>query len=330
MPELVSAVIKPKGRVVQQFMEYFAPKLFPDYKEIFPEIVGILERDAKRVKSGQELLTKEKVFELMWEEYTAKFPELRTMLGISPDCGRESQPYRVVFSSLDGNVDDMTFRLYGDLNPIETLRDNNVNLAIASSDLLLAKFVSLLPLDLDVVDPAVILANLPPDTTSIEYMFPLKINQARHMLVMNYRPDAISVDGKGLPVLEDETEIAVNGEYYLIYKYLFNGRYKLREGEKVEPFVLRKGGRRKYGLEIVSSGDTLLEEARRNGSDLGVFVEPIYESSAIMLVNDRRIEGIDAYRKVVGTIKEINQQLAVPLKTTKEYMKQNLANQLIR
>ena len=89
-------------------------------------------------------------------------------------------------------------------------------------------------------------------------------------------------------------------------------------------------GRRKYGLEIVSSGDTLLEEARRNGSDLGVFVEPIYESSAIMLVNDRRIEGIDAYRKVVDTIKEINQQLAVPLKTTKKYMEQNLANQLIR
>jgi len=150
------------------------------------------------------------------------------------------------------------------------------------------------------------------------------------MLVMNYRPDRIPVDSKGLPVLEEGTEVAVNGEYYQIYEYLFNGRYNLLEGEKVEPFVLRKDGRRKHGLEVVSSGNTLLNEARRNNSDLSVFAEPVYESSAIVLVNDKRIEGRDTYRRVVDTIWEINQQLAVPLETTREYMEQNLANYLVR
>ena len=322
--------MKQKGRVVHQFMEYFAPGLFPDCKELFPEVVSILERDAERVKNAQMPLSKKEVFELMWEEYTAKYPELRLVLGISPDYGRANQPYRVVFSSFEGSIDGVTFRLYGDQNPIETLRDNNVNFAIASSDLLLAKFVSLLPPDLDVMDPAVILANLPPDTTTIEYMFPLKINHARHMLVMNYRPDGIPADSKGLPSLEEGIEVAVNGEYYLIYKYLFNGRYSLKEGEKVEPFVLRKDGRRKHGLEIVSSGNTLLNEARRNGSDLSVFAEPVYQSSAIVLVNDKRTEGRDAYRKVVGTVSEINQQLAVPVETTRAYMERNLASYLVR
>jgi len=147
---------------VEQFLKYFAVDLFPDHKEIITEAVSILERDAERVKSRQNPLSKKEVFELMWEEYTLRFPELRLMLRVSQDYGRGNQPYRVVFDSLEGHINGMTFRLYGDQNPIETLSNNYVNFAVASSDLLLAKFKSgLLSPDLGVADPAVILANLP-------------------------------------------------------------------------------------------------------------------------------------------------------------------------
>ena len=220
MVQTVSAVIKPKGRIIVQFLEYFAPYLFPDKVELVQEAKRVLEVDKERLK--KQLLTKEQVLELLYEDYCKRFPELKNVLSVMPDFKRDGQPYRVAFSSLEGNIDGVTFRLYGDLNPIETLRDNNVNFAIASSDLLLAKFVSLLPQSLEVTNPAIILANLPYDTTTIEYQFPFKINQSRHMLVMNIKPEKFVVDSRGLQVLQEGGEIAVNGEYYLIYKYLFN------------------------------------------------------------------------------------------------------------
>src|SRR3989338_4328199 len=210
MPDLVSAVIRPKGRVVKQFLEYFVIELFPEKKELIMEAVGVLERDKQRLKKQEKEknpLPKKQVKELLLEEYSRKSPELRDMLRVEPDYKRIGQPYRVVFDSLDAVVDGQEFRLIGDLNPIETLRDNNVNFAISSSD----------------------------------------------MLFMNFRSEKNEEHMLGGLKLEEGTELYVNGEYYLIYKKLLEGKYRLNESEKVELAVLKSDGRNKYGIEVVCS-----------------------------------------------------------------------------
>ncbi|MBI2545867.1 hypothetical protein HYV81_01685 [Candidatus Woesearchaeota archaeon] len=328
MGDIVSATIKPKGRIVTQFLQYFGPALFRDKAELFPTLVEILERDKKRLK-GNQPYTKADLTAFL-EECSAGMPDIRSALAVAPDLKRRGQPYRIVFSGIEGVVESVPFRLYGDLNPIETLRDNNVNIAVVSSDLLLAKFVNLLPQGIEIDNPAAVLANLPPDTTSVSYEGKLAINGARHMLIMNFRPESIPTDPQDLPLLEEGTLVVVNGEYYLIYKYLFNDHYRLREGEKVEQFVLQSDGSRRYGIEIVASGTTLLEEAARTGSALAVFRRPIAESSAILLSNEQRKEGNTDYRRVMGLIKEVNQGLPQLHNTSYDSMARNLDKHLVK
>src|SRR3989338_6363278 len=300
--EVVSAAIKPKGRIVTQFLEYFAPLLFPEKSELISEARKILEDDKRRIKED-EFLSLDDALELFYDGICRQNPEFRTVLCVAPDLKRKSQPYRIALRTLEGYVDGINLRIYGDVNPIETLRDNNANFAIASSDLLLAKFISLIPRGTDVRDSGKILSCLPEDTTTREY---------------------------GIPLPEEGVEIAVNGEYYLIYSRIFNGRrYRLTEGEKVEPFVLRRDGMKKYGIEIVSSGRTLIEESKRNGSGLAVCRNPVYESSGIILLNDARREGSGSYRKIVSLIREMNQQIKTPEETTTAFMEKNLERYLI-
>ena len=326
--EVVSAAIKPKGRIVTQFLEYFAPLLFPEKSELISEARRVLEDDKRRLKED-EFLSLDDALELFYDEICRQNPELRTVLCVAPDLKRTEQPYRIALRALEGYVDGINLRIYGDVNPIETLRDNNVNFAIASSDLLLVKFISLISGGIDLRDSGKILSCLPEDTTTMEYGFPLNINQARHMLITNFPAD-ISVREDGIPLPEEGVEIAVNGEYYLIYSRIFNGRrYRLTEGEKVEPFVLRRDGMKKYGIEIVSSGRTLIEESKRNGSGLAVCRNPVYESSGIILLNDARREGSGSYRKIVSLIREMNQQIKTPEETTTAFMEKNLERYLI-
>jgi len=282
--EVVSAAIKPKGRIVTQFLEYFAPLLFPEKSELISEARKILEDDKRRIKED-EFLSLDDALELFYDGICRQNPEFRTVLCVAPDLKRKSQPYRIALRTLEGYVDGINLRIYGDVNPIETLRDNNANFAIASSDLLLAKFISLIPRGTDVRDSGKILSCLPEDTTTMEYGFPLNINQARHMLITNFPAD-ISVREDGIPLPEEGVEIAVNGEYYLIYSRIFNGRrYRLTEGEKVEPFVLRRDGMKKYGIEIVGffmlalPGETI--ETMKKTIDFAIELDPDYAKATI-------------------------------------------------
>ena len=326
MPQIVSGVIKPKGRGTVEFLEHYMLRLFPGQSGLIQEAVRILKEDKERLETKPS--TRDEVWRL-YKQYCEKFPALERTLQVIPDYDRWGQPYRIGFKELIGQVDSLEVRLYGELNPIETLKDNRASFAVTGSDLLLAKFVTELPTGIDATDPAAILAGLPSNTTTIKYAFPLKIAPSRHMLITNVKPESFEVDDRGLPVLEERAQIAVNGEYFWMYDHLLNGRYTLLEGFKVEPFVL-KPGKRRYGIEIVSSGDTLKKVARRNYSQLWVFQTPVYEAGVIVLVNPAREEGRKYYWGVVNHIRQIDRTIQIPERATAENMRQNLAGHLVR
>ena len=264
MAERVSAVISPKGRISVQFLERFGPSLFPDKSEIIMRAGKIIEEDKKNMDISR---SKEDVKGVI-ADYSREYQELRDMLRVIPDLIREGQPWRIGFDSIDGVVEGVPLIFYGDLNPIETLRENKVNLAVTTNDLLLAQFVSLLPPNLSIRDletPKVVLEKLPSDTTTVNYQLALNLDIARQMLVMNYNPGNLDVRN-GNPLFREGTEIAVNSEYYLVFRYLFGDRYRLREGEKVETYVLGQNGKRP-GLELVPNRNTQLEEPDRYHHD---------------------------------------------------------------
>ncbi len=329
MNERVTGFIQPKGRIVIQFLEYFAPSLLPDEQELIQKALGILKKDKIRLK--KEPLSERDLLEKFVEEYTKGIPELRTVLNLIPDYDRQHQPYRVGLRKLEGVIEGTSFRLYGDNSPIEMLRNNKANFAITSSDLLLAKYVSLLRPGLEVQDPVTVLQGLPKDTTTIQFEYSLPINHARHMFFSNQNPKEtkFNTDQNGIPILDEGVVVAVNGEFYLIYNYLTNGKYKLDESKQVEQYVLANGNSPRFGIELVSSGNTLIEKARKNGSSFSVSKIPVFESSGILLSNPARGEGRGEYKPLVGLIQEIARGVPMPQETTRSYMAENLKNHLV-
>ena len=323
MSQLVSGVIRPKGRIVVGFLEYIAPELFPEQREVIQEAVDILKEDKKRLKAG---LSDEEAVWRLFERYCGKSKDLREILEVIPDYDRRGQPYRIGFRQITGNLNDLEVRIRGEWHPIETLHDGGVNFAITASDSLLAKFVTGLPDDIDVASPAIILEN---SKTTIKYAFPLKIAPSRHMLITSSRPEILGVDDRGLPLLKEGAGIAVNPEYASMYNYLFKGRYTLFGGFKVEPFLTERGKSR-YGIEVVSSGGTLKEMAQAQYARIWVFRNPVYEAETIVLVNDARPESRRRYHEVTRRIREINGALQVPQQTTKAHMEENLISYLTR